>query len=136
MRLTVAVITQKCLCSIHCPAFFIFALFYTCNPTPAHLQNLVGHGAVAEQRHHALDTLVGSFLIVVLGALDGVKEAVPVVGDALQHVVDPAGRDVASLSVVVTIKRCVDKPSGERLRALGGSLAPVRLPGVLNKQDL
>lgn len=57
----------------------------------AHLQDLVGHGAVAEQRHHALDALVGPFLIVVLGALDGVEEAVPVVWDALQHVVDPAG---------------------------------------------
>lgn len=34
---------------------------------------------------------------MVLGALDGVEEAVPVVGDALQHVVDPAGRDVASI---------------------------------------
>lgn len=30
---------------------------------------------------------------MVLGALDGVEEAVPVVGDALQHVVDPAGSD-------------------------------------------
>lgn len=62
-------------------------------PTTAHLQDLVGHGAVAEQRHHALDALVSSFLIVVLGALDGVEEAVPVVGNALQHVVDPAGRE-------------------------------------------
>ena len=55
-----------------------------------YLQDLVGHRAVAKKRHHALDALVGSFLIVVLGALDGVKKPISIIWNALQHIVYPA----------------------------------------------
>lgn len=41
-----------------------------------------------EQGHHHLDALVRPLLVVVLGALDGVKEAVAVIGDAFEGVVD------------------------------------------------
>lgn len=115
----------------------LHASIYFSKATSAHLQDLVGHGAVAEQRHHALDALVGSFLIVVLGALDGVEEAVPVVGDAFQHIVDPAGRNVVSVSIANTFKLRANELRGERLKgAVRGPVPPVRLPGVLNEQDL
>lgn len=55
-----------------------------------YLQDLISHRAVAEQGHHALDALIGPFLVVVLRSLDGVKKPVSVVWDSLQHVVDPA----------------------------------------------
>lgn len=54
-----------------------------------YLEDLVSHRAVAEEGHHALDALVGPFLIVVLGTLDGVKETIPVIGNSLQHIMDP-----------------------------------------------
>jgi len=38
-----------------------------------HLKDLVGYRAVAEEGYHAFYTLVSSFLIMVLGALNGVK---------------------------------------------------------------
>lgn len=53
-----------------------------------YLQDLIGHRAVAEQSYHAFDALVCPLLVVVLGALDGVEEAVPVIRDPLQHVVN------------------------------------------------
>ena len=41
-----------------------------------------------EQGHHHLDALVCPLLVVVLGALDGVEEAITVIGYAFEGVVD------------------------------------------------
>lgn len=67
---------------------------------------------------------------MVLGALDGVEEAVPVVGDALQHVVDPAGSNGG------VREYCVQAERRDKERALMEPAGPVRLPGVLDEQDL
>ena len=40
---------------------------------------------LCEQRDHHLDALVGALLVVVLGALDRVKQAVTVVRDTCTH---------------------------------------------------
>ncbi len=55
----------------------------------AHLENLVGHWTVAEKSHHAFDTLISSLLVVIFGALNGVKKPITVIRDSLQHIVDP-----------------------------------------------
>lgn len=55
----------------------------------SYLENLIGHLAVAEKSHHAFDTLISSLLVVIFGALNGVKKPVTVIRDSLQHIVDP-----------------------------------------------
>lgn len=55
-----------------------------------YLKNLIGNWAIAEQSHHALDALVSSLLIVIFRALDGVKQAITVIWDPLEHIVDPS----------------------------------------------
>ncbi len=74
--------------------------------TSPHLQDLISHRAVGEEGQHAFNALIGSFLIMVLGALDGVKEPVSVIRNALQNIVDPKERTDMRTARSVTF-RCV-----------------------------
>ena len=67
------------------PFEFITQPFHGPIPLPleiaGRLQQPVSGVAITEQRHHAFDALVGALLVVVLGALDGVKQAISIIRD-------------------------------------------------------
>lgn len=65
-----------------------------------YLQDLVSHRAVAKQGHHALDALIGPFLVVILGALDGVKQPISVIRNAFKHIVDPEEKNYICSGVI------------------------------------
>lgn len=66
---------------------------------------------------------------MVLGALDGVKEPVSIIGNALQNIVDPKNR-----SDMRTLVLHVPRRSDALVTRVSDS--PVRLPRVLDQEDL
>lgn len=53
-----------------------------------HLQNLVGNGTIAKESHHTLYALVRSLLIVILRALDCVKQPISIIWDSFKCVMN------------------------------------------------